>query len=270
MTFSKPKRSPSTFATALKTEVANIATGGLLRKREGRIYHFEAFHLPARLIWKRCLDILLSSAALILLFPLMLLVAILIKTTSRGPVLFKQERIGINRRRIHQRHRRQPHPFGERRNGDRRRMRSFGKPFLMYKFRTMVTDAEKDGLPKFAFKGDPRITPLGAILRKTRIDEFPQFFNVLKGDMSVVGPRPERAYFINEIDAEIPSFKYRLRAKPGITGLAQVELGYANDTEGMHKKLRFDLKYIQSIGIISDIKILYRTIFVVLTGKGAY
>lgn len=140
----------------------------------------------------------------------------------------------------------------------------------MYKFRTMVMNAEKDGQPKFAYRGDPRITRLGAILRKSRIDELPQFFNVLKGDMSVVGPRPERAYFINEIDAEIPAFKYRLRTKPGITGLAQVELGYANDTEGMRRKLGFDLKYIQSINIVSDIKILYRTIFVVLTGKGAY
>jgi lipopolysaccharide/colanic/teichoic acid biosynthesis glycosyltransferase len=270
MTFSKPKRSPSTFATALKTEVANIATGGLLRKREGRIYHFDAFHLPPRLLWKRFLDVSLSGTAIILLLPLMALVAVLIKVTSPGPVLFKQERIGINRRRAHERHRQQPHPNGERRNSDRRRRRGFGKPFLMYKFRTMVTDAEKDGRPKFAFKGDPRITPLGAILRKARIDELPQFFNVLKGDMSVVGPRPERAYFIDEIDAHIPTFKYRLRAKPGITGLAQVELGYANDTEGMRRKLRFDLKYIQSINVVSDIRILYRTIFVVLTGKGAY
>ncbi len=270
MTFSKPKRSPSTFASVFKTEVANVMAGGLLHKREGRIYHFEAFRLPSHLLWKRCLDILLSCIALALLSPLMVFAAVLIKATSPGPVLFKQERIGINRRRAQERHQQLPHANDDRRNGERRQRRGYGKPFLMYKFRTMVVDAEKDGQPKFAFKGDPRITRLGGILRKSRIDEMPQFFNVLKGDMSVVGPRPERSYFIDEIDAEIPAFKYRLRTKPGITGLAQVELGYANDTEGMRRKLGFDLKYIQSINIVSDIKILYRTIFVVLTGKGAY
>jgi lipopolysaccharide/colanic/teichoic acid biosynthesis glycosyltransferase len=221
-------------------------------------------------MWKRIIDIALSIFSIIVTFPVMLLAAVLVKATSRGPVLFKQERIGINRRRTQERHRQESHPAGERRNGDRRNNGGFGKPFTMYKFRTMVTGAERDGKPKYAIKGDPRITPLGALLRKTRIDEFPQFFNVLKGDMSIVGPRPERAYFLDEINNEIPTFKYRLRTKPGITGLAQIELGYANDTEGMRRKLGFDLKYIQSINIVSDVKILFRTIFVVLTGKGAY
>jgi len=270
MTFSKPKRSPGSFASAFKAEVANLTAGGLLQKSKGRIYQFDAFRLPTHLLWKRCVDILVGSIAIVLASPLMVLVAVLIKVTSPGPVFFKQERIGINRRRAHERHRLRPFDHTDRRNGDRRRRKGFGRPFFMYKFRTMVVGAERDGQPKFAFKGDPRITRLGAILRKTRIDEIPQFFNVLKGDMSVVGPRPERAYFINEIDAELPAFKYRLRTKPGITGLAQVELGYANDTEGMRKKLGFDLRYIQSINLISDIKILYRTISVVLTGKGAY
>jgi lipopolysaccharide/colanic/teichoic acid biosynthesis glycosyltransferase len=270
MTFPKPKRSPNTFASVLKSEVANIATGGLLYKRQARLYRFDAFVLPTHLLWKRLADVVVSVIALVVLSPLIALTAILVKLTSPGAIFFTQERIGLNRRRIQQRHSQQSYCSGERRNGDRRQGNGFGKPFSMYKFRTMVKNAEKDGTPKYAFKGDPRITAIGAILRKTRIDELPQFINVLKGDMSVVGPRPERAYFIDEIDAEIPAFKYRLRTKPGITGLAQVELGYANDTEGMRRKLGFDLKYIQSINIVSDLKILYRTIFVVFTGKGAY
>ncbi|MFH1755661.1 MAG: sugar transferase [Candidatus Latescibacterota bacterium] len=270
MTFPKPKRSPNTFAAAIKTEGAQIASGGILHRRESRIYPLDAFRYAQRLFWKRVLDILVSIVALILLSPVILLTAVLVKVTSRGPVFFTQERIGINRRRVQERHNQRPFQAPERRDGGRRQRQGFGKPFRMYKFRTMVMNAEKDGQPEYARRDDPRITTLGSILRKTRIDEFPQFFNVLKGDMSVVGPRPERAYFLKRINAEIPNFKYRLRAKPGITGLAQVELGYANDTEGMRKKLGFDLQYIQSINIVSDIKILFRTISVVLTGKGAY
>ena len=220
------------------------------------------------LTWKRVLDVSLSVIALVLLSPLMLLAALAVKFTSPGPALFCQERVGINRRTRERRH--TGRNYGtERRNKDRRVLVNYGKPFKMYKFRTMVTDAEK-GTPVWAKKNDARITAVGAILRKTRIDELPQFVNVLKGDMSIVGPRPERAYFIAEIEKELPEFQQRLRAKPGITGLAQVEHGYANTVDEMYVKLDYDLQYIRDLKPKSDLRILFKTISVVLTGKGAY
>lgn len=217
--------------------------------------------------WKRVLDVLLSSVALILLSPLMLIAALTVKLTSPGPVLFDQERVGLNRRTTDRR-RSRGHRGSDRRAKDRRFVVSFGKPFKMYKFRTMVADAEK-GTPIWAQKNDSRITPVGAFMRRTRIDELPQFVNVLKGDMSIVGPRPERAYFIAQIEKDLPEFQDRLRTKPGITGLAQVELGYTNTVDGMHDKLGYDLQYIKDLKPRSDLRILFKTVSVVITGKGA-
>jgi lipopolysaccharide/colanic/teichoic acid biosynthesis glycosyltransferase len=219
--------------------------------------------------WKRSLDIALSLVGLVIVTPVMLVTAILIKATSPGPVFYRQERIGINRRR---RERRRDHESAgeDRRGRDRRVLVNFGRPFTIYKFRTMVVDAEQGTPPMWAKERDPRITPLGRFLRKTRIDEFPQFINVLKGDMSIVGPRPERAYFIGRIEKDLPEFHLRLRAKPGITGLAQVELGYTNTDEGLRDKLRHDLEYIGRLSLVTDLKILFRTVFVVLTGRGAH
>jgi lipopolysaccharide/colanic/teichoic acid biosynthesis glycosyltransferase len=220
-------------------------------------------------LWKRFIDIAFSLAAIILLSPLMVITGALIRLTSPGPVIYKQERIGINRRVGERRRRYGGKTIGERRRRkDRRVLANYGKPFFIYKFRTMYESSE-GGKPQWAIKDDPRITPLGKILRKTRIDELPQFFNVLKGDMSLVGPRPERAFFIRKVEHEIPEFQLRLRAKPGITGLAQVRLGYTNNTEGLKKKLRFDLEYISRLSFWSDFKIMLKTIGVVLTGKGA-
>ena len=217
--------------------------------------------------WKRLIDIVLSCVALAIVSPLMLVTAILVKLTSRGPVFFSQERIGLERRAMDRR--RGGRDVGVcRRNRDRRVVINPGRPFRIYKFRTMVADAER-GAPVWASQADPRITPLGRILRKTRIDELPQFINVLAGDMSIVGPRPERAYFIGRIEKELPEFQLRLRTKPGITGLAQVELGYTNTDEGLHRKLDFDLEYIRRLSLWTDLKILFKTIHVVLTGKGA-
>ena len=219
--------------------------------------------------WKRSLDIALSVIGLAIVTPVMLVTAILIKATSPGPVFYRQERIGINRRRRERR--RDAESAGEDRRGrDRRVLVNFGRPFTIYKFRTMVVDAEQGTPPMWAKERDPRITPLGRFLRKTRIDEFPQFINVLKGDMSIVGPRPERAYFIGRIEKDLPEFHLRLRAKPGITGLAQVELGYTNTDEGLRDKLRHDLAYIGRLSLVTDLKILFRTVFVVLTGRGAH
>jgi len=219
------------------------------------------------LTWKRLLDVVLSSVALMILSPLMLIAALVVKVTSPGDVLFVQERVGLNRRTTDRR-RSRSYRGSNRRDKDRRFAVSFGKPFRMYKFRTMVADAEK-GVPVWAQKNDSRITPVGALMRRTRIDELPQFVNVLRGDMSIVGPRPERAFFIAQIEKELPEFQDRLRTKPGITGLAQVELGYTNTVDGMHDKLGYDLQYIKDLKPQSDLKILFKTVSVVLTGKGA-
>jgi len=220
------------------------------------------------IFWKRLLDVVASVIALVLLSPVLIAAALAVKVTSRGSVFFSQERIGVNRR-LDDRRRSTLYRGQERRGKDRRVMVNFGRAFTMYKFRTMVADAEK-GRPVWAQKNYARITQVGAILRRTRIDELPQFVNVLLGDMSIVGPRPERGYFMAKIDKDLPEFKSRLRTKPGITGLAQVELGYTNTVDGMNKKLGFDLEYIQNLTPIEDLRILYKTVSVVITGKGAY
>lgn len=219
---------------------------------------------------KRGFDILFAGAALVVLSPVILVAAVLIRMESEGSVFYKQERIGLNRR------------SGDRRGGsssgfdgtdrrasiDRRKKINAGKPFNIYKLRTMRSDAEKAG-PALSSKGDPRITRIGHILRRTRIDEIPQFINVIRGDMSIVGPRPERSFFINQVRREIPEFPLRLKVRPGITGLAQVEDGYTETVEQMTGKLYYDLKYIAELSLIQEIRILFKTVFVVISGKGA-
>ena len=160
---------------------------------------------------KRVGDILFSSCALIASFPLYLVIGILIKIKSKGPIFYSQERIGKR-----------------------------GIPFKIYKFRTMETNAEKDGIPQLSHLNDNRITKIGSILRKYRIDELPQFWNVLKGDMSIVGPRPEREYFINQIIKKAPYYALLYQVKPGITSMGMVKYGYASDIDGLIKRLRSD------------------------------
>ncbi|MBD3318122.1 MAG: exopolysaccharide biosynthesis polyprenyl glycosylphosphotransferase [Chitinivibrionales bacterium] len=199
-------------------------------------------HMPA---WqaqiKRLMDIVVSSGILLLGAPLWLLTALAIKLTSKGPAVFRQERIGRN-----------------------------GKPFIMMKFRSMYQDAEKRTGPVWATEDDPRITPLGKFLRKTRLDEIPQFINVLKGEMSLVGPRPERAYFIEQLRKEIPWYVRRIKMKPGITGWAQVKHKYDETIEDVKQKVLYDLYYFENMSIGLDIKIIVRTLLVVFTGKGAH
>lgn len=237
------------------------------RAREAdRVRH--PFDVIGRLGWKRALDIVLSIVGLVVTAPIVLLAAILIKSTSPGPVFYRQERIGINRR-ARERRGSTPRADADRRRRDRRVLVNFGRPFTIYKFRTMVVDAERGTPPMWAKERDPRITAVGRVLRKTRIDELPQFLNVLRGEMSIVGPRPERAYFIGRIEKDLPEFQLRLRTKPGITGLAQVHLGYTNTDAGLRDKLHLDLEYIRHLSFWTDLKILCRTVFVVFTGKGA-
>jgi exopolysaccharide biosynthesis polyprenyl glycosylphosphotransferase len=199
-----------------------------------------AFLRRAYHIGKRVMDIAVASIAVVILAPLCLLVAVLIKLTSKGPVFYSQIRSGKD-----------------------------GKQFEIYKFRTMRTDAEKDSGPVWAKAKDNRITPIGNFLRKSRVDEIPQFINVLKGDMSVIGPRPERPMFVETLGEQIGDYKKRLVVKPGITGLAQVYHRYDESIADVRKKVKYDILYIKNICFSTDILIILRTFRVILTGFGA-
>ena len=184
-------------------------------------------------ILKRMLDIAVSIPAIIILLPLMALTAIAIKADSRGPVIYSQERVG-----------------------------QYGKTFKVYKFRSMKQDAEAQSGPVLAKEGDSRITKVGRFIRATRIDELPQLFNVLKGEMSIVGPRPERPFFVEQFIKEKPEYAYRHNVKPGITGLAQIA-GKYNTTA--YDKLIYDLIYIQEVSIKTDLIIMLQTLKVLIT-----
>lgn len=216
---------------------------------------------------KRTIDIIGSLCGLILASPFFLVMPILIKLDSPGPVFYSQERIGQNRRRGDRRAQARV-ITAERRATDRRQKQSYGRPFSIIKFRTMRQDAEKQSGPVWASKQDPRITRLGAIMRATRIDEIPQLINVLKGDMSLVGPRPERAFFIDKLRVMIDGYERRLLVKPGLTGLAQVEHKYDESDEDVKTKVKYDISYIYNFKILSDIKIMIKTVYVVLAAKG--
>jgi len=193
----------------------------------------------------------------------------MIKLDSSGPIFYSQIRVGINRRRAM---RRQVDCIigADRRGRERRRQNNYGKLFMVYKFRTMIDNAEKKCGPIWATENDPRITRVGAFLRRMRLDELPQLFNVLKGDMSLIGPRPERPMFIRDLSQRVPHYTARLEVKPGITGLAQVENGYDVSIDSVRHKIAYDLRYIKSWSLWQDIKILLKTVIVVITGKGAF
>lgn len=220
---------------------------------------------------KRAMDVCCATIMLVLLAPVMLLVAVMVKLTSPGPMLFRQIRTGLNMRSARDRRAARSDAAGDERRqkpSDRRQGICYGRPFVLYKFRTMRIDAEKNGA-QFATKGDPRVTSIGRFLRKTRLDELPQLWNVLRGEMSLVGPRPERPEFIERLSEEVPNYLLRLAIKPGLTGLAQVLNGYDNDIAGFRRKVALDLLYLQNCCLGNDLKILFRTVGVVLTGKGA-
>lgn len=187
---------------------------------------------------KRVADIVLASLAVLVLCPVYLVLAAVIKYTGRGPVIYRQERIGLHKRK-----------------------------FKILKFRTMYVDAESDG-PTLASVDDPRVTPVGRFLRKYRLDELPQFFNVLRGDMSLVGPRPEREFYISQIVKRAPYYSLLHQVRPGITSWGMVKFGYAVSVDEMIERLRYDLMYIENVSVLVDLKILFYTVHTVITGKG--
>jgi sugar transferase (PEP-CTERM system associated) len=189
---------------------------------------------------KRLFDLCASTLLLLLTFPLILVAVVCVAVESGFPVLYRQERVGQG-----------------------------GRVFPMYKLRSMRQDAERDGTPRWAAAKDDRTTRVGRIMRKLRIDELPQIFNVLKGEMSFVGPRPERPYFVNELVKQIPYYSLRHSIKPGITGWAQVSAPYGASIEDTTKKLQYDLYYVKNHTLFLDLVILLATVQVVLTAKGA-
>ncbi len=212
---------------------------------------------------KRVMDIAGALFLGAVLMPVWCIVPVLIKLTAGpGPVIFRQVRVGLNNRVV------AANETSDWSGVDRRSRFAYGKHFTLYKFRTMIAGAEKDGA-QFAQKNDVRVTALGRFLRKTRIDEIPQLINVLRGEMSLVGPRPERPEFVDQLSNEVPGYLNRLGLQPGLTGIAQIENGYDNNTESFRRKVAYDLQYLRHCSVGNDLRILFRTIHVILTGKGA-
>lgn len=190
---------------------------------------------------KRTMDVVLAGAASFVALPICLLTALAVRLDSAGPVFYRQDRVGFQ-----------------------------GQLFTLFKFRSMVDDAERETGPVWASRNDPRITRVGRIIRKLGIDELPQLYNVLRGEMSLVGPRPERPHFVDRFRREIPGYAERLRVLPGITGLAQVKHKYDETIDDVRQKLRFDFTYIRTHSFFKDCFILFYTIYIILTGKGQF
>jgi lipopolysaccharide/colanic/teichoic acid biosynthesis glycosyltransferase len=206
---------------------------------------------------RRLLNVIVAGVALVLVWPLMLLVAIGIKLTSRGPVLYRQLRVGVDRR-----------------NGDggnwRRKIDYGGKLFTIYKFRTMNVQPEHANAEVWAQQNDPRVTQLGKVLRKYRLDELPQLINVLRGEMNIVGPRPEQPKIFMRLRERIDRYPERQRVLPGITGWAQINQSYDRDLDDVKRKVELDLEYATRVSAVEDLKIMLRTVPVVVLGKGGW
>lgn len=227
--------------TLMQPDLYDILTGNVNTTSLYGIPLLEVTHElmpPWQINVKRFLDVILSAIAMTILIPVYIGIAIAVKVNSKGPIFYSHTRIG-----------------------------RFGKPFTIYKFRSMVVDAEKDG-PQLSNKTDSRITSVGKFLRKTRMDELPQFYNVIIGNMSLVGPRPERQFFIDQIVERAPHYYHLLRVRPGITSLGQVKYGYAENVDEMIERLRFDIIYIENMSLYVDFKIMIYTIKTIFEASG--
>lgn len=207
--------------------------------RPSLIHITEQHMTDAELCIKRAFDIIISAVGLVILSPLLLLIALLVRLDSKGAILYSQERIGL-----------------------------YGMPFRIYKFRTMVENAEANGVPQVTHDNDPRITRVGHWLRKYRLDELPQLWNILRGDMSIVGPRPERPYFVEQIMKEAPYYCLLYKVRPGLTSWGPIRVGYTDTMEKMIERLNCDVVYVENMSLLLDMKILFFTVGVIVKGKG--
>ena len=206
----------------------------------------------------RAVNVLIAIVAMICLSPVYLLIALAVKLTSPGPIFYSQVRVGLDRR-------------YRRSDGDERRSHDHGGlPFMMFKFRTMQVNAESDGKAVWAMKRDPRVTLVGRVLRRTRLDELPQLYNVLRGDMNIVGPRPERPSIFADLRQDIPEYSMRQRVKPGITGWAQVNQAYDACVDDVRRKVQYDLEYVRRQGLVEDLRIMTMTLPVMLFRRGGW
>lgn len=207
--------------------------------RPSLIHITEQHMTDAELCIKRAFDIIISAVGLVILSPLLLLIALLVRLDSKGTIFYSQERIGL-----------------------------YGMPFRIYKFRTMVENAEANGVPQVTHDNDPRITRVGHWLRKYRLDELPQLWNILRGDMSIVGPRPERPYFVEQIMKEAPYYCLLYKVRPGLTSWGPIRVGYTDTMEKMIERLNCDVVYVENMSLLLDMKILFFTVGVIVKGKG--
>jgi lipopolysaccharide/colanic/teichoic acid biosynthesis glycosyltransferase len=205
----------------------------------------------------RAANVFLAATALVVLSPLLLVIAIAIRLTSRGPALYTQTRVGVDRR------------YHRASTYDRRGFDHGGQLFEIYKFRSMRVDAESDGREVWASPSDPRVTTIGRFLRRTRIDELPQLYNVLRGDMNLVGPRPERPTIFARLRQDIPEYAMRQRVRPGITGWAQINLAYDACLDDVRNKVKYDLEYLRRQSLAEDLRIMSMTLPVMLFRRGS-
>ena len=240
-------------------QARRASEGGLAARITGSHARAAALLRSRSEMANRALNVVLASIALLVLMPVFLLIALVVKLTSPGPVLYTQTRVGIDRR-----SRRALALY------DRRARDVGGSVFTIYKFRSMYVDAERHSGEVWATRNDPRVTPIGRILRKTRIDELPQLWNVLKGDMNIVGPRPERPNIAVRLRQDISEYALRQRAKPGITGWAQINAAYDSSMDDVRVKVRYDLEYLKRQSMFEDVRIMLKTVPVMLFKRGGW